>query len=292
MTHEELKDLLPLKALDRLEPEENRELDAHLAGGCPECERELESFREALGMLAIATADRGDPATDRIWHRVETRLDAPPASVGARDAGRSRDFTGRTPSRRRMMSFAAVAVAAMAIVTLFFNILSLEHGIEAARATTNFEVAALRARIDDLQRGIENASARIADLRTQLSLTSTLTLAAFSPDTRVVHLSGLAAAPKANATVALSPSNKTAFMEVSGLPPAPADKVYEAWWIARHAGPIRAGLFEAPAEGVAKVELIVPPEGEEIVASAVTLEPSGGTEKPTGAMYLKGDVPR
>jgi hypothetical protein len=24
----------------------------------------------------------------------------------------------------------------------------------------------------------------------------------------------------------------------------------------------------------------------------VTLEPSGGTDKPTGAMYLKGDVPR
>ena len=292
MTHEELKDLLPLKALDRLEPDDNRAVDEHLAGGCPECDRELESFRAALGALAIATAEGGDHAADRIWQRVEPRLDAAPPSVGTRAASRSRDSAARRSSRQRMVSFAGVAVAAMAIVALFFNIMSLHRGVEAARATTSFEVAALRARIDDLQRGLENASTTITSLKTQLSLTSSLTLAAFSPDTRVVHLAGLAAAPKANATVALSPSNKTAFMEVSGLPPAPTDKVYEAWWIGRHAGPIRAGLFEAPAEGIAKVELIMPPEGEEIVASAVTLEPSGGTEKPTGAMYLKGDVPR
>jgi anti-sigma-K factor RskA len=292
MTHEELKELLPLKALDRLEPDEKGELDAHLAGGCAECDRELESFREALGALAIATADSGESATDRIWQRVKPRLDAGTPSVRTRAAGHSRDSAARSPSRQRMISFGAVAVAAMAIVTLVVNIVSLHRGIEAARATTTFEVAALRARIDDLQHGLENASTTITNLKTQLSLTSTLTLAAFSPDTRVVHLAGLAAAPKANATVALSPSNKTAFMEVSGLPPAPTDKVYEAWWIERHAGPIRAGLFEATAEGVAKVELIMPPEGEEIVASAVTLEPSGGTEKPTGAMYLKGEVAR
>ena len=292
MTHEELKDLLPLKALDRLDADENRALDEHLAGGCPECDPELESFRAALGALAIATADGGDNATDRIWERVAPRLDAATPSVGTRAAGRGRDFTARSASRQRMVSFAGIAVAAMAIITLFFNVLSLHRGIEAARATTSFEVAALRTRIDDLQRGLETASITITNLKTQLSLTSSLTLAAFSPDTRVVHLAGLAAAPKANATVALSPSNKTAFMEVSGLPPAPADKVYEAWWIGRHAGPIRAGLFEAPAEGSAKVELIMPPEGEEVVASAVTLEPAGGTEKPTGAMYLKGDVPR
>jgi anti-sigma-K factor RskA len=289
MTHEELKELVPLKALDRLEADEERALEEHLASGCAECERDLASFREALGAFAMAAGDDGG-ATDRIWRLVETRLGPDRISVGSRAASRGSDSAVRDASRNRRISFAGVAVAAMALVALGFNILSLQHGIEAARSTASFEVAALRARIDDLQRGLDSASTRIADLKTQLSLTSTLTLAAFSPDTRVVHLAGLAAAPKAHATLALSPSNRTAFMEVSGLPPAPADKVYEAWWIGRHAGPIRAGLFEAPAEGVAKVELIIPPEGEEVVASAVTLEPLGGTEKPTGTMYLKGDI--
>jgi anti-sigma-K factor RskA len=292
MTHEELKSLLPLKALDRLEADEERALGAHLASGCAECEQELASFREALGAYAIADAYDGQTTTDRIWSMIESRLAADGPSRGTRAASRSRESPARSPSGNRVMSFAALAVSAIAVLTLGFSILSLGRTIEATRGTVSFEVTILRARIDDLQRGLENASTRISDLKTQLALTSTLTLAAFSPDTQVVHMAGLSPAPKAKATVALSPSNHTAFMEVSGLPPAPADKVYEAWWIGRRAGPIRAGMFEAPAEGVAKVELIMPPQSEEIVASAVTLEPAGGTEKPTGSMYLKGEVGR
>jgi anti-sigma-K factor RskA len=291
MSHEEVKDLLPLRALDRLEADEERAVTTHLAGGCPECERELASFREALGALAL-TADREGASNDRIWQLLEARLGASQTSAGNRAGMRAQDRAVRPTDRMHMVSFAAIAIAALALIALGFNVLSLYRGLEAARGTATFEVAALRARIDELQRGLESASARIADLKTQLSLTSNLTLAAFSPDARVVHLAGLAAAPKASATVAFSPSSHTAFMQVSGLPPAPADKIYEAWWIGRQSGPIRAGLFEAPAEGVAKVALIMPPKGEEIVASAVTLEPANGTEKPTGTMYLKGDMSR
>jgi hypothetical protein len=32
----------------------------------------------------------------------------------------------------------------------------------------------------------------------------------------------------------------------------------------------------------------LPPAGEHVLLSAVTLEPAGGVSKPTGAMYLKG----
>lgn len=292
MNHEEVKDLLPLRALDRLESDEDRAVTTHLAGGCPECERELASFREALGALAL-TADREGASNERIWQLVEARLDADQTlSPGSRAGMRDRDSAMRPRDRIHMVSFAAIAIAALALIALGFNVLSLYRGLQSARGTASFEVAALRARIDELQRGLESASARIADLKTQLSLTSNLTLAAFSPDARMVHLAGLAAAPKASGTVAFSPSSHTAFMQVSGLPPAPTDKIYEAWWIGREAGPIRAGLFEAPAEGVARVALIMPPKGEEIVASAVTLEPANGTEKPTGTMYLKGDMPR
>jgi anti-sigma-K factor RskA len=290
MTHEEVKDLLPLRALDRLETDEDRAVTTHLAGGCPECERELASFREALGQLAL-NSDREGASNERIWQLVEARLGASQTSALARPGVRARDRATRPPDRMHIVSLAAISIAALALIALGFNVLSLYRGLEAARGTATFEVAALRARIDELQRGLESASARIADLKTQLSLTSNLTLAAFSPDARVVHLAGLAAAPKASATLALSPSSHTAFMQVSGLPPAPADKIYEAWWIGRQSGPIRAGLFEAPAEGIARVALIMPPRGEEILASAVTLEPANGTEKPTGTMYLKGDMP-
>ena len=41
MDHQAIKDLLPLAALDRLEPDEARELKEHLRAGCDECEAEL-----------------------------------------------------------------------------------------------------------------------------------------------------------------------------------------------------------------------------------------------------------
>jgi hypothetical protein len=285
MSHDELKALLPLRALDQLDPDEARALADHLANGCPECDREIDEFREALGEFAIAAAN-ADGADERIWKLIEPRLAH--AQLTDRPGGRYGDRPLRRPRGTRMVAGAMAVVAA----ALGFAVIGVERNIESARHATDTEIAGLRARIDYLQMGLETASAKLSDLKTQLLLASNLSLAALSPDARVVRLNGLAAAPGAHATLALSAGNKTAFMQVSGLPVAPQDKIYEAWWIGRDTGPIRAGLFDAPAEGIAKVQLIMPPRGEEIIASAITLEPAGGSDKPTGAMYLKGDFPR
>lgn len=290
MTHDELKELLPLKALQRLDPDEERALTAHLAEGCNECERDLGSFHEALGSLAMASPVRSGDSTDRIWRLIEPRLGAETTGAGDRPASRAHDPALRPAARSHIAARIAAVLGVVVAIALSITILNLERGLQAARNTTNFEVAALRARIDYLQSGLEAASVRISDLKNQLSLTSSLTLVALSPNTRFAHLVGMPAAPKASATLAYNHNSHTAFMQITGLPPAPVDKVYEAWWIARGGGPIRAGLFEIPAEGVAKVELVMPPEGTDIVASAVTMEPAGGTDKPTGSMYLKGDI--
>ena len=53
MDHAQIKELIPLKALSRLEGDEARAVDEHLAAGCDECERELASFNEGLPPLAI-----------------------------------------------------------------------------------------------------------------------------------------------------------------------------------------------------------------------------------------------
>src|SRR5262249_35287213 len=159
------------------------------------------------------------------------------------------------------------------------------------RANTVIAVAALRAQIDQLRRGIESASAKLDDLKSQIRDTTPLTLAAFSPDSHVVRLAGMPPAPKASATLAYSRSHRTCLFEAAGLPAAPADKIYGVWWIGQHSGPMKAGLFRPNPQGMVRMGLAMPPEGEQMLASAVTLEPSGGTEKPTGSMYLKGDFP-
>ena len=73
------------------------------------------------------------------------------------------------------------------------------------------------------------------------------------------------------------------------MPPTPAGKTYELWWITSETGPVAAGLFQAGAgrEVIARAD--PPPAREHVTLCAVTLEPSGGVSKPTGAMYLKGE---
>ncbi len=60
------------------------------------------------------------------------------------------------------------------------------------------------------------------------------------------------------------------------------------WWITKEHGPVAAGLFQAEDGRPVVAPVSLPPPGEHVLLSAVTLEPAGGVSKPTGAMYLKG----
>jgi anti-sigma-K factor RskA len=284
MEHAEIKDLIPLKALARLDPDEARAVDEHLALGCDECERELASFNEALAAMAMVDAG-GDGPSDRIWSLLQTRLDA------SRPAQRGEDRSTRGSSRGRglaMLGTAAVAaVVAIAVSYAFFN-----SRMQTDTSETSNEIAALTAKVIEVQRNLDTTGDQLAALQAKVAQTTDLTLASIGPDARVARLAGLDASPAANGTVAISHSQGTAMLEVNGLPPTPDDKEYEVWWIGAKQGPLRAGLFEPSSHGATIVSLDLPPPGEVVIASAITLEPLGGVEKPSGAMYLKGDFPR
>ena len=285
MEHAEIKDLIPLKALSQLDGDEARAVDEHLATGCDECERELASFNESLAEMAIAEAGADGPS-DRIWSRLQARLDA------SRPALRVEDRSARESSRGRgfaMMLGSAVAAAVVAIVVSYAF---LNSRLRSDTSETSNEIAALTAKVIEVQRNVDTTGNQLAALEAKVAQTTDLTLASLDRDARVARLAGLPASPSATGTVALSPTQGTAMLEVSGLPPTPDDKVYEVWWIGEKQGPIKAGLFEPSSHGATIVSLDLPPPGEIVLASAITLEPSSGVEKPTGAMYLKGDFSR
>src|SRR5262245_24025126 len=54
VTHEQLRELLPLLALDLLSPDERADLATHLDRGCDECESELRAHRATAADLAYA----------------------------------------------------------------------------------------------------------------------------------------------------------------------------------------------------------------------------------------------
>ena len=78
---------------------------------------------------------------------------------------------------------------------------------------------------------------------------------------------------------------------VSGLPVAPAGRVYQVWVVTGPA-PVSAGLLDLDQSGAATAFFQTPPDIAAPVAVAVTLEPAGGVPAPTGEMYLIGKPSR
>lgn len=79
------------------------------------------------------------------------------------------------------------------------------------------------------------------------------------------------------ATVAVSRSEDAATLAVSGLPPLPAGKVYEAWFI-EDGQPVPAGLLSR--DPGRRLTLLDGPV-DDATAVALSVEPAGGSEQPT-----------
>ena len=164
--------------------------------------------------------------------------------------------------------------------------------MKATTSDASSEVAALTARLIEVQRNVDTTGDQLTALQAKVAQTTDLTLASLGPDARVCRLSALPAAPTAAGVIALSHSQGSAMLEVSGLPPTADEKEYEVWWIGEKQDALRAGLFEPSSQGATIVSLDLPPPGAVVLAGAITFESRGGAEKPGGAMYLKGDFSR
>ena len=184
------------------------------------------------------------------------------------------------------------SAAEAAVVAIVVSYAFLNSRLRSDTSETSNEIAALTAKVIEVQRNVDTTGDQMTALEAKVAQITDLTLASLGPDARVARLAGLPASPSATGTVALSPTQGTAMLEVNGLPPTPDDKEYEVWWIGAKQGPVKAGLFEPSSHGATIVSLYLPPPGEIVLASAITLEPLGGVEKPSGAMYMKGDFPR
>jgi anti-sigma-K factor RskA len=81
--------------------------------------------------------------------------------------------------------------------------------------------------------------------------------------------------------------DRQATLKVSGLPPAPAGKTYEAWIVPHGASAQPAGLFHGgAATTLVRLRGSVPPNA----TVAVTVERAGGARAPTGAPVLSAQA--
>jgi anti-sigma factor RsiW len=144
MTHDPVEDLLGVYALDALDDEERARVDAHLAD-CPRCRAEVDGHREVAAQLALS----GAPAPLRVWDRIADAIDGtdagvtPPLRLVVGD--RVDEAGAPAPAWRRFAGIAAVAAAAVAIVSLGVSTVSQGNRIDDFERGQDVAVAATQA---------------------------------------------------------------------------------------------------------------------------------------------------
>lgn len=105
-----------------------------------------------------------------------------------------------------------------------------------------------------------------------------------------VELVTLAATGEAKPTVKvyLDRARRSALLTIASLDAAPEGRVYQLWFIVDGA-PVPSVTFQTDAQGRAVIERVTMPTGT-IAATAVTMEPTGGSTTPTAPILFVGGV--
>jgi anti-sigma-K factor RskA len=111
-----------------------------------------------------------------------------------------------------------------------------------------------------------------------------------SPATKVLMMAGQEI-PQASAKVVWDTQSKTCAIYIFNLPPPPTDKQYQLWYVKPNAK-ISAAVFETDPTGGTVLRLQLPADipWSSLAATAVTLEPRGGSRQPTSNLYLLGKI--
>jgi anti-sigma-K factor RskA len=72
------------------------------------------------------------------------------------------------------------------------------------------------------------------------------------------------------------------------LPQLSADRVYQLWLLREGGTPVSGGVFSPQADGSARLLVRTGDLGGTLTGMAITEEPAGGSETPTGEIVLQG----
>jgi anti-sigma-K factor RskA len=258
-----LEELLPAYALDALDGDELRELEAHLAGGCEDCGRQLALWQGDLEELAasVTPVEPSEMTRARILRLAGSAATPPPARAMA--------------GAPWWLTLAALVLLALAVWGF------------AGQARLRGEVQRLAAARDGQAREVDRLSQEVTAARAQTARAEQALQVLAAPGVQSVALAGLGPSPGARGRAYVNPASRDALFYAFDLPALPRDKTYELWFIT--AGkPVAAGTFAVDPRGAASLRVDRVADAGQIQAWAVTVEPSGGVPQPTGAMVLKG----
>jgi anti-sigma-K factor RskA len=269
MTQEQVKELLPAYALGILSGAETRQCE-ELIELNPAIRQDAAIWEDIVAELAFAVESQEPPAALRaelLRQIKETPQDSAKQSnvVPLRPRRNLREVPSAPQSAFNYWGLAiAASVAMVALLGALFVIWRKNQSLQ-----NESRELAQQLKLSDQSLQEERA------LRQSL----------LGPDGRGAFLQGTPLVPKARANLAYNSKNGQASLAISDLPPAPAGKSYQIWFI-KGKQPIPGKTFNTNEQGRADISLQVPDNGLHADTFAVTLEPQHGSTAPTGEKYL------
>jgi anti-sigma-K factor RskA len=279
MTWKKLKAIAPLYVIGALDEKTAHDVEAALNSATPEQQRVIAQWHEVAALLpqALPLKTPPDYLRERLLNRIAKEISQTPIEIAVeestlkeiaeRDEKKVLPFVQprRAESRTaRWLLIAATALLALASAYLFTQ--SVKHARER----------------DDLARERNSLTEELVARGRQID-------EIVSPRTKVIAMVG-DETPQANAKVFWDTDTQKWIIYVFDLPAPPSDKDYQLWYVTKDAK-ISAAVFRTDEQGRTVLKLTLPPDAlAGLAATAVTLEPRGGSLQPTGKFYLKATI--
>ena len=247
MTHDDLKALVPLFALDALPSEDELELVAHLRW-CAECSLLLAEHKETAGMLAFSAPSIEEPPSLR--ERI--------LQEASRTARSQEALPPAPPSANRVWGWRwAGGLAAAWVLALLVGGLAVRQ-------------------LDDQGNKVTEQQILLARQQEALSIIS-------SPDSVVLPMNASEEFPQAYGKAFVSDDDGKAAVIVSGLSDPDDDDVYTLWLIAEGE---RKPITDFDVSEGTQTILVDQPVGSDATL-AVTREPNPGNSSPQGPVVVQ-----
>ncbi len=260
MTWEEVKELGPLYAIGALEAETAQKVEHFLRQATSEQQREFAEWSEVVALLPLSLPQAAPP--HNLKHNLMARIANQEAEVASKEAETAKVLPF-PPKQRFSLHVQRWMLAAASIALMASSVYLARQNNQITRQLRDSEF-----QLSTLQRQFENF---------------------LSPATKVISMNGVET-PGAHAKVVWNTETQTWEVHIKNLPAPPTDKDYQLWYVTGDAK-INAAVFRTSENGSLELKLTVPPEAlNGLAATAVTLEPKGGSPQPTGKFYLMAKI--
>ena len=297
--NKELEEKLSLYALGALDENEMKELDEYMKR-FPDVAQQLKNLQETVGVLPFSVSERTPPPAVKaavLQHvRNNPKAVTQPTAVPQTNNEPSISFLEQLRAwwsnyqLSRAMSFGgALALVLLGIVST--NLLQTRSELESIQsdyAQLQTENGQLVARTQALQGDNEQLIAQNRSLLAQLESEAQLISYAADANSQRVTIPGTEAQPQASGGLFIRPDTGELLLVLTDLQPLSEEQIYQLWLIEDI--PVSAGLVNITPDGTGIFKVDLDTGDLDFNAVGLSVEPSGGSDQPTGDIVLYTDV--